>query len=517
MTETTYLLWLLFIPLVISLLIFAARWFGRASRFIVILLHLMSTTLVLVFSLLIVWYVLAAGQVLGLSDGLQVDALGAVFLLIVGVLGFLIGLYSVGYTHHDLQTGVFDTQKFCNYYGLFSLFLFTLLLIVTANNIIMMWVAVEAATLGSAFLVGIYGGRASLEAAWKYLIICVVGEAFGLYGTVLVYSGAFNIMQIPANAALWTEIIKNASAFDPAMIKMAFVFVLVGFGTKAGLFPMHAWVPDAYSESPAPISALLSAVFGSCALLVILRFSILTNLVLGPSFVQALFLVFGTISVGAAAFFMFGQRDLKRLLAYSSIENMGFVLIAFGLGGAVGIFAGLLQTLNQGLVKCLLWCASGNILIKYHGRDLERVKGMLQAIPATGLLMIVGALAIIGTPPFNIFISKFLIVAAGLQTGYIWLMLLCLLLLMVVFATFFRFVAAMLFGKKPDDVDSGESNWLTLFPGFVLLLLIVGLGLFIPSQLTTLLKGASNVVLTGNPKTVAAAKDILLPLAHLLP
>lgn len=517
MTETTYLLGLLLIPLIISLVLFASRWFGKATRFVVALLHLISVTLVLVLSLLIVWYVLTAGQIFALSNWLHVDALGAVFLLITGVVGFLVGLYSMGYTNNDLKTGVFDNRKLCNYYGLFSLFLFTLLLIVTANNIIMMWVAVEAATLGSAFLVGIYGDRASLEAAWKYVVICVVGEAFGLYGTVLVYSGAFNIMQIPGNAALWTEIIKNASAFDPAIIKMAFVFILVGFGTKAGLFPMHAWVPDAYSESPAPISAMLSAVFGSCALLVIFRFSILTNLVLGSTFVQILFLVFGTLSVAAAAFFMFMQRDIKRLLAYSSIENLGFVLIAFGLGGPFGIFAGLLQAVNQGLVKALLWCMSGNILIKYRGRDLERVKGMLQAIPATGVLIIVGALAIVGTPPFNIFISKFLIVAAGLQAGYIWLMIVCLLLLMVVFATFFRFIASMLFGDKPTDVVKGESNWLTLLPGFILLLLIVGLGLFIPSQLSALLKGASDLLLSGNTSAIASAKDILLPLAHLLP
>ncbi len=520
MTGITYLLGLLLIPLILSLLIFASRWLGGMTRFVVFLLHLVSVTLVLVISLLIVRSVLNAGEIFGLENWLHVDALGAVFLLIIGVLGFLVGLYSIGYTQHDLQTGDFDNRKLCNYYGLFSLFLFTMLLVVTDNNIIMMWAAVEATTLGSVFLIAIYGTRPSLEAAWKYVIICTVGVAFGLYGTVLVYSNAFNVMPVSSNASLWTEIVKNASALDPVIIKMAFVFVLVGFGTKAGLFPMHAWLPDAYSEAPSPVSAMLSGMLSNCALLVIFRFSIITNLVLGPSFVQILFLVFGMISVAAAAFFMFTQRDIKRLLAYSSIENTGLILVAFGLGGPAGIFAGLLQTINQSLVKVLMWFASGNILIKYRSRNLDQVKGLLQVIPFTGIMMIVGALAIVGTPPFNIFVSKFLIIAAGLQAGYLWLMVVCLLLLMVVFATFFRFIASMLFGEKPDNVARGETNWLTLLPGAILIVLIVGLGLFIPSDLMSLLKGASGLVLTGNPGqqiAITSLKDFLMPLEHLLP
>ncbi|HUH98030.1 MAG TPA: hydrogenase 4 subunit F [Anaerolineales bacterium] len=519
MTETTYLLWLLLIPLLLSLLAFVARWFGALTRIIVVLAHLVSVTLVLVLSVLTVQAVLGSGRVFGFSGWLHVDALGAVFLLITGVVSFLIGLYSIGYTDQQLRTGGFDSRKLSTYYGLFNLFLFTMLLLVTSNNIIMMWVAMEAGTLGSAFMVGVHGDRASLEAAWKYLVICLVGEAFGLYGTVLVYSAAFNTLQVPANAVLWTEILKNAQALDPAMIKIAFVFVLVGFGTKAGLFPMHAWLPDTYSEAPSPVSAMLSAVFATCALLVIFRFSVITSIVLGPSFVQILFLVFGTISVAAASFFMYVQHDVKRLLAYSSIENIGFILVAFGLGGPAGIFAGLLQTINQSLVKSLLWCASGNIFIKYRARNLERVKGILQAIPATGVLLIVGALAVVGSPPFNIFLSKFLIVTAGLAAGYTWLMIVCLLLLLVVFAAFFRFIASMLFGEKPQDVAAGESNWLTLLPGGVLILLILGLGLFIPSPLTALLRGASGLLLTGNAGgqiAVTDVKDFLLPLARLL-
>ena len=519
MTETTYLIWLLLIPLVFSLVSFTARWLGRIGRILVEVAHLVSVTLVLILSLLTVGAVLDSGSIFGLGNWLHVDALSAVFLLIIGVVDFLVGIYSIGYTRHELQTGEFDDNKLSTYYGLFNLFVFTMLLVVTANNIIIMWVAVEATTLGSAFLVGIYGHRSSLEAAWKYIIICTMGVAFGLYGTVLVYSDAFNVMQVPGSAVLWTEIIKNTQSLDPTLIKMAFVFVLVGFGTKAGLFPMHAWLPDAHSEAPSPISAMLSGVLLNCALLVIFRFATISNLVLGPAFAQTIFLFFGMISVTFAAFFMYMQRDIKRLLAYSSMENIGLIVLAFGIGGPAGIFAGLLQAINHSLVKSLMFCTSGNILIKYRSRNLDQVKAMLQVIPVSGVLMMVGALALVGIPPFNIFLSKFFIIATGLGAGYNWLMILCLLLLTVVFAAFFRVISSALFGEKPDSVEKGEANWLTLIPGAVLVILILVLGLYIPSQLMTLLNEASYLAITGDSSQQVAMsmKDFLLPLAHLLP
>jgi hydrogenase-4 component F len=518
MIETTYLSWLLVIPLIFSLVAFAARWLGPAGRTVAEVAHLANVTLVLVLSLLTVGLVLRSGPIFGLANWLHVDALGAVFLLIIGVVGFLVGLYSLGYTRNDLRTGELDSRKFTAYYGLYSLFLFTMLLVVTANNIIMMWVAVEATTLGSAFLVGIYGHRSSLEAAWKYVIICTVGVAFGLYGTVLVYSDAFNAMKIPTSAALWTEIIKNAGSLDPTLIKMAFIFVLVGFGTKAALFPMHAWLPDAHSEAPSPISALLSGVLLNCALLVIFRFAAISDLVLGPSLSRTLFLVFGTVSVAAAALFMYVQRDIKRLLAYSSMENIGLIVLAFGIGGPAGVFGGLLQAINHSLAKSLMFCTSGNILIKYRSRSLDQVKGMLQVIPGSGVLMIAGALALIGSPPFNIFISKFFIIAAGLGAGLGWLMIVCLLLLAVVFATFIRLITSAVFGDKPEGMEKGETNWLTLAPGAALVALILILGLYIPPQLMHLLNEAGSMAWIGDPNQQIALthmKDLLLPLANL--
>lgn len=496
---THYLAWLLLVPFFLSLFAFAMHLLGRKEILLQVeLIHLVSISAVLILSLLIVQGVLENGVVVALNDWLHVDALASIFLLIVAVVGFLVGLYSIGYIRNDLKNGELEDQQIGIYYGLYSLFIFTMLLVVTANNIIMMWVAVEATTLGSAFLVGIYGHRSSLEAAWKYVIICTVGVAFGLYGTILVYSDAVNFLQQPGAAILWTEIVKNARALDPNLLKLAFVFIVIGFGTKAGIFPMHAWLPDAHSEAPSPASALLSGVLLNCALLVVIRFSIIISQGIGPSFPQTILLVFGVLSVTVSSLFMFVQRDLKRLLAYSSVENIGLIVLGFGVGGPIGILAALLHTINHSLVKSLMFCTSGNILMKYHTRDLGKVRGMLHATPITSLLMLVGVFALVGSPPFNIFISKFTIISAGFQAGYLWLMLASLLFLAVVFAAFLRMVTASILGDMPAGIARGEIRSSTLAPLVVLMLLVIVLGLYIPPQIGALLNQATAITITGD-------------------
>ncbi|HEX8992160.1 MAG TPA: proton-conducting transporter membrane subunit, partial [Anaerolineales bacterium] len=328
--ESAPLIWLLATPLIASLVIILAGRFGRLARPALEIVHMTSVTVVLVLVLLVAGQVLSSGEVAGLSHWLRVDSLGAIFVVIVGLVGFLAGIYSIGYTRHDLATGQLDMGRLVLYYGLFHFFFFTMLLAVTSNNIIIMWVAIEATTLSSAFLVGMYGTRPALEAAWKYVVICTVGVAFGLYGTILVYSDAVNVVSETGMASLWSEIVKNASLLDPTLIKLAFVFVLIGFGTKAGIFPMYTWLADTYSEAPSPVSAMLSGVLVNCTLFVVIRFSIIVNLAIGPAFTQALFLIFGVLSLGTAVFFMLGQKDINRLLAYSSPENIGLILVALG-------------------------------------------------------------------------------------------------------------------------------------------------------------------------------------------
>lgn len=511
---TTALIWLLLVPFFLSLVIFTLRGTEIGGTWLVEVLHVLSISVVLILTTLVIRGVLIQGEVFAWRDMLHVDSLAAVFLLIVGVVGFLVGLYSLSYIRNDLQTGELKEGQVSLYYALFELFLFTMLLVVTANNIIIMWVAIEATTLGSAFLVGIYGQRSSLEAAWKYVIICTVGVAFGLYGTILVYSDAVNFLVEEGSASLWTEIVKNAGALDPTLLKMAFVFVLIGFGTKAGIFPMHAWLPDAHSEAPSPVSALLSGVLLNCALFVVIRFSIILDYGVGPEFAQTIFLAFGMLSVVAASLFMFLQRDIKRLLAYSSVENIGLVVLGFGIGGPVGIFAALLQAVNHGIVKALMFCTSGNILMKYHTRDLGRIHGMLQAIPLTSLMLVLGALALIGTPPLNIFMSKFGIIGAGFADGHLWLMLLILLALAIIFAAFLKVLSSSVFGEVPEGMQKGEARIWVFAPLAVLGVLILVLGVYLPPQLETLLNQATDIALAG--QLPAAGADGLINMARML-
>lgn len=264
MSQTMLLTLLMATPLVISLLAFACRLAGGGAKGVVTLVHTIGISLMLVFSLWMVYTISAEGDLLMANRWIHLDSLAGLFLAILGIVGFLTGLYSIGYMNHEVNDGEVSVATLCNYYGFFHLFLFTMLLVITSNNLILMWAAVEATTLSSAFLVGIYGQRSSLEAAWKYIIICSVGVAFGLFGTILVYANAASVMPDPELAIFWTEVLKHTALLDPTLMHLAFVFVLIGFGTKTGLFPMHAWLPDAHSEAPSP--GLRAAVCGSAEL-----------------------------------------------------------------------------------------------------------------------------------------------------------------------------------------------------------------------------------------------------------
>ncbi|HHW41741.1 MAG TPA: hydrogenase 4 subunit F [Syntrophomonadaceae bacterium] len=491
------LIWLLTVPLAVSLLAFGARVAAAWSRRILEGLHLAGITLLLVLSLVTVKSVLTTGNLSAIGAWFYADHLAAVFVLVIGVMGFLNGLYSIGYMRSELARGEVTTGTLSTYYGFFHLFLFTMVFTVLSNNIVLMWAGIEATTLGSAFLVGIYGHRFSLEAAWKYVLICSVGVAFALYGTILVYSNSFQLLHHAGRAILWTEIIKGAGMLDPLVMKLAFVFILIGFGTKAGLFPMHAWLPDAHSEAPSPVSSLLSGVLLNCALFAIIRYYMVAGQSLGTGFPRVLFLVFGVLSVAWAAFLIFIQHDLKRLLAYSSIENIGLITVSLGIGGPPGVLAALLHIINHSVAKSLLFCTSGNVLIKYGTRDLHTIKGMFRIAPFSAFLLGSGALAIAGCPPFNIFISELLTVSAGLQRGYLWLMVACLLLLVIVFTAFLRLIGEAIFGSPPGNVARGDVNWQTILPVFLLFVLMLGLGIYIPAPLYQLLKGAVSIVNAG--------------------
>jgi hydrogenase-4 component F len=469
-------------------------------------LHLVSITAVLALALVATTRVIDGETLSAYGDWFFVDSLGSIFLALIGIVGFLTGVYSLRYLRHDLEVGLLDVGRVRIYYSLFSLFLATMLLSVISNNIVLMWVAIEATTLGSAFLVGLYGRESSLEAAWKYVIICTVGVAFGLYGTVLTYANGSEVLGNETSAILWTTLVGHAAGLDATTMKLAFVFVLIGFGTKAGLFPMHAWLPDAHSEAPSPVSALLSGVLLKCALLVVIRYYAITIRAIGPDFPQLLLMTLGGLSIAVAAPLFYVQRDLKRKLAYSSVEHLGLMAFGLGVGGPLGVAAALLHAVNHSFAKALLFCGSGNALMKYGTRDLDSIKGMLRVAPVSGLLLTAGALALAGFPPFNVFVSEFMVFAAGIEAGYLWLVVIGGLFFTITVGGLIQIVAGSVLGKCPDGVPKGDLGFGALAPMVVLFGMILLLGVAVPRPVAGLIRDAS-VIVTGSKTTV----DLVLP------
>ncbi|MDR0888724.1 MAG: hydrogenase 4 subunit F [Coriobacteriales bacterium] len=433
-----------------------------------------------------------------LGDWFRVDALSAVFVALIGGIGLLTGIYSLPYIRHDINGGNFTGGQVKQYYVFFGLFIFTMMVSACSNNLIMMWVSIEATTLVTVFLVGVNNTKKALEAAWKYIIVCTAGVAFGLYSTLLVYSNAAAIMNDPSNAILWTAILPFSPQFDSTIIMIAFVFATIGFGTKAGLFPMHTWLPDAHSEAPSPVSALLSAVLLKCAILVIIRFYILAVSAIGPFFPQLVMLIFGIASVLFAAFAIFTQDDIKRKLAYSSCENIGIVALCLGFGGTVGITAALLQCVFHAITKSLLFCLSGNLTMKYGTRDLKVIKGVLQAMPITAVLLCIGLFTISGFPPFALFTSELSMMMAGLNAGLLWIVIIVGLALTVVVAAFATIAARNVIKKVSKDemvLKKKDVSILALIPEAVLAICVIWFGVAAPSQLTSSINSAAGIIL----------------------
>ena len=502
---------LLIAPLAISLASFACG--VTKARTICTALHVTGLILMFVFSLQVITGVLTQGEINCFGNWIHVDRLSAIFLALISVVGGLAGVYSIAYINREFNEGHVDLKTYCNYYGFLHLFFFTMILSVTTNNLILMWAGIEATTLSSAFLVGTYKQKTSLEAAWKYIIICSVGVAFGLFGTILTFSNGTNLLADPSQAIFWTAVNQQAGELNHGLMYLAFAFILVGFGTKCGLFPMHTWLPDAHSEAPSPVSAVLSAVLLNCAMLVVLRYYILVSKAVGADYPQTLMLVFGLLSTGIASFFIIMQHDIKRKLAYHSIENMGLISFAFGLGGPVGAFAGLLHTITHSLAKALLFCASGNILLKYRSRDIHEVSGLWRTMPFTAVLFAGGALALGGMPPFGMFTSEFAIAVAGIYAGKTWLIVLCLIFLTIALAGLTTMLLKTVLGKPKEGIEVGELNKSSVVVLATYLLLLLFMGIYISEPILQLLTNAVGIVL-GQPN-VSFGDMLVLPWQNL--
>lgn len=468
--------------------------------------HFLSNLAVCVLAVLLVVQVgTSAESIDALGLWFHLDPLGSIFLALIGVIALLTGWYSIPYIRHDIEIGHMDAAQVKRYYVFFSLFVFSMLLVALSNNIIMMWAAIEATTLSTVFLVGAYGNKTSLEASWKYVIVCTCGVAFGLYATILVYADAVTVMPDAHEAVFLTSLLPYASQFDVMLMQISFVFAAIGFGTKAGLFPMHTWLPDAHSEAPSPVSALLSGVLLKCAMLIIIRFYTLTVQVVGETFPQIVMMTLGILSVCIAAFSVWTQKDLKRKLAYSSCENIGIIALCLGFGGPLGIAAALFHCIFHGFTKALMFCLSGNILMKYGTRDLDIIKGVLKVAPLTGVLMICGLFALSGFPPFAMFISEVIAFIAGINADRLWLVVILGIALVVVIAAFLFVATGSILGKAPENIKKGEVPVFALVPEVILLGVILWFGVAMPSPILHSVESATATVLQSD---IAEVHDV---------
>ncbi len=432
------------------------------------------------------------------EDLLYMDALSAYVLMLVALVGLLAGLYSITYLRRELAEGEITELKVRHYYIFFQLFVFTMLLVCVSNNLGIMWIAIEGTTLASAYLVGLYDRDTSIEAAWKYLIICSVGITLALLGTIIVYASSIQVLGEESDALNWSTLWANASSLDPGLLKISFVFVLIGYGTKVGLAPMHTWLPDAHSQAPTPVSALLSGVLLNCAMYGILRYHmIVSGSSLGPGFSGGLLLLFGIISVATAAAFIITAKDYKRMLAYSSIEHMGIIAIGFGFGGFWGIFGALFHMLNHALAKTLLFFGAGKVLHRLRTKDIDRVHGLIRIMPITGALFLGGALAITGCPPFSLFLSEFMVMVGGLTSQSFLGTALYVILLVIVFAAFMKHVGGMVLGEPPEAEAVQERNGPEVIIMAVLLFSLLALGLYVPAFLNDVLQQIYHLFVPG--------------------
>lgn len=407
---------------------------------------------------------------------LIVDDMNTVFIVLNTFVGFTTSVFSASYIDHELEAGRLTPVYLRFYHGMYQVLLFGMNLALVANNIGLMWVAIELATLSTVLMVGIYRTPQALEAAWKYFILGSVGIALALYGTILIYLAAQGTIGEGLDAMAWSVLVTRSATFDPALLNLAFVFLVLGYGTKVGLAPLHAWLPDAHAEGPTPISAVLSGLLLNVALFALLRFKMImaaNTKALAPG---PLMVTMGLVSLIFAALMLYRRRDIKRMFAYSSIEHMGIITFAFGMGGPIANFAGLLHMTMHSLTKSGIFFAVGHVAQVKGTQKMADIRGLTVTHPVLGWTLIVGVLAISGVPPFGIFMSEFLIVTSTFSREP----LLALPLIGGILLAFGALVLRMqglVFGEPTGSNAPDRASLVPLFAHFGL---VLAGGIFIP-------------------------------------
>jgi hydrogenase-4 component F len=421
---------------------------------------------------------------------LLVDDLNVFLIVLNTFVGFTTSVFSASYIAHELETGRLTPGYLRFYHAMYQTLMFAMNLALLANNIGLMWVAIELATLTTVLMVGIYRTHEALEAAWKYFILGSVGIALALFGTILVYLAATPIVGQGADAMAWTALIAHARSFDPALLNLAFVFLLLGYGTKVGLAPLHAWLPDAHAEGPTPISAVLSGLLLNVALYAVLRFKILltaNGAALAPG---SLMIALGLASLVFAALMLYRRRDIKRMFAYSSIEHMGIITFAFGMGGPLASFAGLLHMAMHSLTKSAIFFAVGHIAQVKGTQKIAEIRGLTESHPLLGWGLVLGVIAIAGMPPFGIFMSEFLIITSTFARQPMLAILLVTGLLIGLGALVLR-MQSIAFGEPSESHGAIQASYV---PFFIHLTLVLAAGLYLPVALVSWFQTVATLV-----------------------
>ena len=434
--------------------------------------------------------VIQTGPMLAFDRQFLVDPFNVFLVALTAFVAFTTSVFSRPYMRIEEAHGRVTPARLRLYHSMFQLFVFAMLLALLTNNVGILWVAMEAATLTTVLLVSLYRTPEGLEAAWKYFILCGVGIAQALFGTILLYFAAERVLGAGGDALLWTALNGVRGELEPTVLALAFVFLLVGYGTKAGLVPLHNWLPDAHAEGPAPVSAVLSGLLLNVALYAIVRCKVLVDGALPNGFARHLMMGFGLVSVIVAALFLARQRDIKRLFAYSSIEHMGIVTFAFGIGGPIANFAGLLHMTVHSLTKSALFFTAGHAAQKAGTQLIDGIRGLVTINPVVGWGLAFGTLAILGVPPFGVFASEFLILTTAMREQP-WAVPLLLAALGIAFAAMFSRVQPMVFG---DTTASRLPIRPAMLPVFAHLALVLMLGVWIPPALAEWYRQAARLI-----------------------
>ncbi len=441
--------------------------------------------------------VLEQGPQLSAGHFFYIDAFNVFLIALTALVGLTTAIFSRPYMEHELQRGRVNSRRMRLYHAMYQGFLFTMLLALSTNNLGILWVSLEGATLATVLLVSLYRTPESVEAAWKYFILCGVGIAQALFGTVLLYFAAASVLEKAEDGLLWTTLHGISAQLDPTVMSIAFVFLLVGYGTKVGLVPLHNWLPDAHSEGPTPMSAVLSGLLLNVALYAVVRTKMLVDGALHasttfthPQLTSYLMMAFGLLSFLVAGLFLHRQRDIKRMFSYSSIEHMGLMTFAFGLGGPLATFGGLLHMTVHSLTKSSIFITVGHTTHIAGTQAIDRIRGIIRTQPAVGWGLLLGTAAIAGFPPFGVFVSEFLLLSATMQS-WPWLTVALLTGLAVAFAGLFRNIHPMVYGNAPEGQQPVRANML---PVLLQLLLVLWLGLSIPHFLADWFDQATRLI-----------------------